>query len=78
MTSPSQVVRTTYGSLQFAGTLEEASASNVVLTGAAQAKNVFWATAGAVSIGTQAHFEGTILSKSMVAMNSGLLHFRLT
>jgi len=56
--------------LQIAGTLEEASAKNVILTGGAQAKNVFWATAGAVSIGTQAHFEGTILSKTMVAMKT--------
>ena len=56
--------------LQIAGTLEQASAKNVILTGGAQAKNVFWATAGAVSIGTQAHFEGTILSKTMVAMKT--------
>ena len=56
--------------LQIAGTLEEDSATNVILTGGAQAKNVFWATAGAVSIGTQAHFEGTILSKTMVAMKT--------
>lgn len=56
--------------MQIAGTLEEASATNVILTGGAQAKNVFWATAGAVSIGTQAHFEGTILSKTMIAMKT--------
>jgi hypothetical protein len=56
--------------LQIAGTLGEASAKNVILTGGAQAKNVFWATAGAVSIGTQAHFEGTILSKTMIAMKT--------
>lgn len=56
--------------LQIAGTLDQASAKNVILTGGAQAKNVFWATAGAVSIGTMAHFEGTILSKTMVAMKT--------
>lgn len=56
--------------MQIAGTLEEASATNVILTGGAQAKNVFWVTAGAVSIGTQAHFEGTILSKTMIAMKT--------
>ena len=55
---------------QIAGTLNEASAKNVILTGGAQAKNVFWQTAGAVSIGTTAHFEGTILSKTMVAMKT--------
>lgn len=56
--------------LQIAGTLTEASAKNVVLTGGAQAKNVFWQTAGSVAIGTQAHFEGTILSKTMIAMKT--------
>lgn len=55
---------------QIAGTLDEASAKNVTLIGGAQAKNVFWAVAGAVSIGTQAHFEGTILSKTMIAMKT--------
>ena len=55
---------------QIAGTLTEASAKNVTLTGGAQAKNVFWQTAGAVSIGTTAHFEGTILSKTMIALKT--------
>lgn len=56
--------------LQIAGTLTEASAKNVTLTGGAQAKNVYWQSAGAVAIGTQAHFEGTILSKTMIAMKT--------
>jgi hypothetical protein len=56
--------------LQIAGNLSEASAKNVTLTGGAQAKNVFWQTAGAVTIGTTAHFEGTILSKTMIAMKT--------
>jgi hypothetical protein len=55
---------------QIAGTLREASAKNVTLIGGAQAKNVFWQTAGAVAIGTTAHFEGTILSKTMIAMRT--------
>ena len=56
--------------LQVAGTLQEANGMNVILTGGAQAKNVFWVSAGAVTIGTNAHFEGTILSKTMIAMNT--------
>jgi len=56
---------------QIAGTLREASAKNVTLVGGAQAKNVFWQSAGAVTIGTTAHFEGTILSKTMIALNTG-------
>jgi hypothetical protein len=55
---------------QIAGTLNEASAKRVNLTGGAQAKNVFWQTAGAVSIGTTAHFQGTILSKTMIAVKT--------
>jgi len=56
--------------LQIAGTLREASAKSVTLVGGVQAKNVFWQTAGAVTIGTTAHFEGVILSKTMVAMKT--------
>jgi hypothetical protein len=56
---------------QIAGTLDQAAAKNVTLVGGAQAKNVFWQTAGAVAIGTTAHFEGTILSKTMIAMKTG-------
>jgi len=56
--------------LQIDGTLKEAHAKNVTLTGGAQAKNVFWQTAGGAAIGTRAHFEGTILSKTMIAMKT--------
>lgn len=56
---------------QISGNLSEAAATTVTLVGGVQAKNVFWQTAGAVSLGTTAHFEGTILSKTMVAMKTG-------
>ena len=56
---------------QIAGTLGEASATNVTLAGGAQAKNVYWQTGGAVSLGTTSHFEGTILSHTMIAMKTG-------
>lgn len=55
---------------QVAGNLTEANAKNVILAGGVQAKNVYWASAGAVSIGTNAHFEGNILSKTMIAMKT--------
>jgi len=55
---------------QVAGTLNEANAKSVTLSGGAQAKNVFWQSAGAVSIGTQAHFEGTVLSNTMVGLKT--------
>lgn len=55
---------------QVAGTIDQAAAKAVTLAGGAQAKNVFWQSAGAVSIGTTAHFEGTILAKTMIAMKT--------
>jgi hypothetical protein len=56
--------------LQIDGTLNEASAKHVTLTGGAQAKNVFWQTAGGAAIGSQADFQGIILSKTLVAMKT--------
>ena len=56
---------------QVAGTLNQASARRVTLAGGAQAKNIFWAVAGAVTIGTTAHFEGVVLAKTMIAVNTG-------
>ena len=56
---------------QIAGNIKEASATNVTLAGGALAKNVYWQTAGSVAIGTTAHFEGTILAKTLVAMKTG-------
>lgn len=56
---------------QVSGGINQASATRVTLVGGAQAKNVFWQAAGAVSIGTTAHFEGVVLAKTMVAVKTG-------
>ncbi len=56
---------------QVAGTLNQANATRVTLVGGALAKNVFWQVAGAVTIGTTAHFEGVALGKTMIAVNTG-------
>jgi len=56
---------------QVAGTLDEGNAARITLTGGALAKNIFWQVAGAVSIGTTAHFEGIVLAKTMVAVKTG-------
>jgi hypothetical protein len=56
---------------QIAGNLTQASAKKVILAGGAQAKNVFWQVAGGVAIGTTAHFAGTILGKTLIAMKTG-------
>ena len=56
---------------QIAGTLTQANATRVILTGGARAKNVFWQVAGAVAIGTTAHFEGVVLAKTLIAVKTG-------
>jgi Ice-binding-like len=56
---------------QVGGPLTQAVAAKVTLSGGALAKNVFWQAAGAVDIGAAAHFEGTILSQTMIAMKTG-------
>ena len=56
---------------QVAGTLVEANAVRVTLAGGALAKNIIWQVAGAATLGTNAHFEGVVLGKSMIAVNTG-------
>ena len=56
---------------QVAGTLNQGNATRVTLVGGALPKNIFWQVAGAVTIGTTAHFEGVVLAKTMIAVNTG-------
>ena len=56
---------------QVAGTLNEGNGARVTLTGGALPKNIFWQVAGAVTIGTTAHFEGVVLAKTNIAVNTG-------
>lgn len=56
---------------QISGTLIMSSAVRITLTGGAQAKNIYWQTTGAVTIGTTSHFEGNILSKTGINMKTG-------
>ena len=56
---------------QIAGTLKMSSAVRITLAGGAQAKNIFWQTAGAVTLGTTSHFEGIILGKSGINLQTG-------
>jgi hypothetical protein len=48
-------------------------ANNAVirLTGGAQATNVIWVVSGKAVLGTTVDFKGTILSKSLISLNSG-------
>ena len=56
--------------MQIAGNLLEANGIAVHLIGGAQAKNVFWQVAGLVTLGTTAHFEGIVLSKTLIAVQT--------
>ena len=56
---------------QVAGTLKMSSAVNVTLIGGAQAKNIFWQVAGAVTLGTTSHFEGNVLGQTGINLQTG-------
>ena len=56
---------------QVAGTLTMASAVKVILTGGVLAKNIYWVAAGAVTLGTTSHFEGNILGKTGINLQTG-------
>lgn len=56
---------------QIAQGLTQAAATNVILTGGALPKNIFWQTFGAVTIGTTAHFEGIVLSQTSISVDTG-------
>jgi hypothetical protein len=57
--------------LQVAGKLTQANATHVTLAGGALAKNIFWQVAGPVTLGTTAQFEGIVLAKTVIAVNTG-------
>ena len=56
---------------QVDGTLIMSSAVRITLAGGAQAKNIFWQTAGAVTFGTTSHFEGIILGQTGINLQTG-------
>jgi hypothetical protein len=56
--------------LQISQTLNMAAAQNVILSGGAQAKNIFWQVAGAVTIGANTHFEGVILAQTGITFGN--------
>jgi len=56
---------------QIAQGITLANGKKIILTGGALPKNIFWASAGVVALGTTAHFEGVILSLSSITLNTG-------
>ncbi|MDA8430936.1 MAG: ice-binding family protein [Geobacteraceae bacterium] len=55
---------------QIAGTLDMAAAKNVILSGGALAKNVFWQVSGATNIGASTQFKGIILGKTAITFGN--------
>ncbi len=56
---------------QISGDLTMSAAKNVILSGGAMSKNIFWQVAGTASIGTNAHLEGIILSQTAITLQTG-------
>ena len=56
---------------QIAEDLSVSSATRVILSGGAQAKNIFWQVAGQATFGTTSHFEGVILSMTGITFQDG-------
>lgn len=55
---------------QVAGTLKLSSGVRITLAEGAQAKNIFWVVADAVTCGTTSHFEGTILGMTGINLQT--------
>jgi hypothetical protein len=56
---------------QVSGNLLQAPTVEMKLQGGALAKNVFWQVAGEVTLGTGGHFEGIVLGKTLIAIQTG-------
>jgi hypothetical protein len=56
---------------QISGNLNTSSAVKIILSGGAQAKNIFWQVAGQATLGTTSHFEGNILSMTGITFQTG-------
>eukprot|EP00445_Apocalathium_hangoei_P091621 CAMPEP_0204245916 /NCGR_PEP_ID=MMETSP0361-20130328/97876_1 /ASSEMBLY_ACC=CAM_ASM_000343 /TAXON_ID=268821 /ORGANISM="Scrippsiella Hangoei, Strain SHTV-5" /LENGTH=435 /DNA_ID=CAMNT_0051219127 /DNA_START=45 /DNA_END=1353 /DNA_ORIENTATION=- len=57
--------------LQTTGKLMQADSTKVLLSGGAQAKNIFWQVAGAVRVGSSAVMQGILLAKTSVVFVTG-------
>ncbi|HEY2952674.1 MAG TPA: ice-binding family protein [Verrucomicrobiae bacterium] len=56
---------------QIAQGLTVGNGASVTLSGGAQSQNVFWQVAGQTTLGTTASFNGIILCKTAIVMNTG-------
>jgi ice-binding like protein len=56
---------------QVAKGITQTFGTKVILTGGAQAKNIFWQVAGVVALNPRAHMEGIVLSKTAITLETG-------
>ena len=56
---------------QIPGNITMSAAKNVILSGGAKAKNIFWQFTGFAEIGAGAHFEGIMLSQTAIKLKTG-------
>jgi hypothetical protein len=56
---------------QIAQNLTVSSSTSVVLSGGAQAGNIFWQVAGQTTLGTNSVFNGNILDQTAIILNTG-------
>lgn len=56
---------------QIASTLTTTSGRKVILSGGANAKNVFWQVGTSATLGTTSEFKGTIMADQSITMNTG-------
>ena len=56
---------------QIAQTLGISSGKHVILSGGAQAKNIYWVVGGQTTLGTNSVFNGNILDKTGIALKTG-------
>jgi hypothetical protein len=55
---------------QMASTLTVAVSGRVILTGGAQARNIFWQVGSSATLGTSSVFEGTVMAYASITMNA--------
>lgn len=56
---------------QTTGDLTMSAGKNVTLSGGARAKNIFWQVAGKATLGANSHFEGILMSKTDITLQTG-------
>jgi len=58
---------------QTTGDLTMSAGKKVTLSGGARASNIFWQVAGKATFGANSHFEGILLSKTDITLQTGAM-----